>query len=86
MTRETQPADQEVPVRCSPAARVALLLIRLYQFTSPVRPPMCRYHPTCSHYAAQCIQRHGIIAGVALGIRRILRCNPFCSGGYDPAP
>jgi putative membrane protein insertion efficiency factor len=69
-----------VPRRC------ALLCIRAYQATSPLRPALCRYHPTCSEYTAQCIHKHGVFAGIAYGIRRILRCNPFTSGGYDPIP
>lgn len=68
------------------ARRGFILCIRAYQKTAPLRPPMCRYQPSCSEYAAQCIQKHGVFAGVALGIRRILRCNPFTSGGYDPVP
>lgn len=64
----------------------ALLCIRAYQATSVVRPSICRYHPSCSEYTAQCIRKHGVVAGVAYGIRRILRCNPFSPGGYDPIP
>jgi putative membrane protein insertion efficiency factor len=60
--------------------------IRAYQWTAPMRPPICRYQPTCSEYAAQSILTHGVIAGVALGIRRVLRCNPFSPGGFDPVP
>ena len=68
------------------ARRAFVFCIRMYQATSPMRPKMCRYHPTCSEYAAQCILKHGVFAGVALGIRRILRCNPLSVGGYDPVP
>lgn len=66
--------------------QIALLCIRAYQATAPLRPPMCRYSPSCSEYTAQSILKHGLLAGVAFGIRRILRCNPFSPGGYDPIP
>jgi putative membrane protein insertion efficiency factor len=66
--------------------RAAIGCIRLYQKTGPFRPPMCRYQPTCSEYAAQAIQKYGLLAGLALGVRRIVKCNPFTSGGYDPLP
>lgn len=46
----------------------------------------CRYYPTCSSYAIEAIEVHGIIKGSALAFWRILRCNPFCKGGYDPVP
>ncbi len=46
----------------------------------------CRYRPTCSQYTLECINNHGVCIGIALGIWRILRCNPFSKGGYDPAP
>ena len=65
---------------------LALFCIRAYQATAPMRPAMCRYHPSCSEYTAQCIAKHGVFAGVALGCRRILRCNPLSAGGYDPVP
>lgn len=51
-----------------------------------MRPAVCRFHPSCSEYAAQSVLKHGVFVGVALGIRRILRCNPLSSGGYDPIP
>jgi putative membrane protein insertion efficiency factor len=60
--------------------------IRVYQATAPVRPRVCRYVPTCSEYAAQSIRKYGVYTGVALAIRRILRCTPFSPGGYDPVP
>ena len=66
--------------------RGVLFLIRVYQATKPLRPNLCRYEPSCSEYAAQCVQKYGVVRGFALGIRRVLRCNPFSPGGYDPAP
>jgi len=66
--------------------QAALLCIRAYQATAPMRPRMCRYEPSCSEYTAQSILKYGLFKGVAFGIRRILRCNPFSPGGYDPVP
>jgi putative membrane protein insertion efficiency factor len=66
---------------------LALSFIRLYQRgVSPVLPPSCRYEPTCSQYGYEAIARHGIVRGAFLTIGRILRCNPFSKGGYDPVP
>lgn len=66
------------------------LLIRLIEFyrknISPRKIPCCRFTPTCSAYAIEAIQKRGVIVGTALSIWRILRCNPFCKGGYDPVP
>ena len=70
----------------SPLRWLFLVAIRMYQSTSSVRPPTCRYHPTCSEYMAQSLIKHGVYLGLALGIRRILRCNPYSPGGYDPVP
>lgn len=67
--------------------KLALALIRLYQSTiSQVRPPSCRYFPTCSQYTYEAIERFGVVKGVRLGIKRIARCQPFYPGGYDPVP
>jgi len=67
--------------------RVSLLLIRGYQlFISPILGPSCRYHPTCSQYALEAIERFGVIKGGYLSLRRVLRCHPFCKGGLDPVP
>jgi putative membrane protein insertion efficiency factor len=59
--------------------------IRGYQrVISPALPARCKYHPTCSAYAVQAIQRYGILRGSVLAAWRLLRCNPFSHGGYDP--
>ncbi|NLB16311.1 MAG: membrane protein insertion efficiency factor YidD [Clostridiales bacterium] len=61
--------------------------IRLYQkFISPLKPPCCRFTPTCSEYAVNALKEWGFIAGTVLSVWRILRCNPFGRGGYDPVP
>ena len=67
--------------------KLLLLLIRFYQrFISPCFPACCRYYPTCSSYALQAIAEYGAIRGGFLSVKRILRCNPFFKGGYDPVP
>lgn len=59
--------------------------IELYRrMVSPLLPARCKYEPTCSHYAAQAIGRFGILRGLALAIWRLLRCNPWSHGGFDP--
>ena len=60
-------------------------LVRAYQIViSPVLPPSCRFTPTCSEYMIDAIKKYGPIHGIYLGFRRLLRCHPFHSGGYDP--
>jgi len=66
---------------------VFVLLIRGYQLAiSPIFPASCRYYPTCSAYALEAFERHGVIKGIRLTTGRILRCHPFRPGGYDPVP
>ena len=65
--------------------RALLAPIRLYQrFVSPLFPRRCKYHPTCSAYAAEAVREYGALRGTVLAAWRILRCNPFSHGGYDP--
>jgi len=64
-----------------------LLLIRFYQTAiSPYTPAACRYTPTCSHYAAEALKKHGLFRGGWLAIKRISSCHPFGGSGYDPVP
>ncbi len=67
--------------------RLALGLIKLYQNTvSKVLPSVCRFQPTCSQYALEAIKKYGFARGIWLAAKRIVRCNPFSEGGYDPVP
>ena len=98
MPGETQPHDhagpgdpslKDLPLRWNTLPRWPFLaLIRLYQLTlSKTLPPnTCRFHPSCSRYSYQAIYKHGILKGGALAVWRVLRCNPFNPGGYDPVP
>jgi len=64
---------------------LVLDFLRLYKtFLSPFLPPSCRFEPTCSEYAREAVEKYGAIRGTWLGFKRILRCQPFCKGGYDP--
>lgn len=62
-------------------------LVRWYQRSiSPHKTPCCRFTPTCSAYAVEALEKHGAFWGSLLALWRLLRCNPFCKGGYDPVP
>ena len=54
------------------------------RYLSPVLPSACRFEPTCSDYMREAVQRHGVLRGVGMGLKRLLRCHPFCEGGFDP--
>lgn len=67
--------------------QVFLLLIKFYRvFLSPLKPPSCRYIPTCSEYALIAIEKYGALKGGWMAVKRVLRCHPFHKGGYDPVP
>ena len=73
--------------RPSPLAGLLIFFIRIYQVAiSPWLPCRCRFVPTCSCYAVEALKKRGVIAGSILTVYRILRCQPFCRGGYDPVP
>jgi uncharacterized protein len=68
-------------------ARLLILLIRAYQVgVSPFLPPSCRYHPTCSAYGVEAVEKYGAARGSWLTLRRLLRCHPWGGSGYDPVP
>ena len=68
-------------------SRAAVALLRLYKRgISPLLPKSCRFHPTCSEYAMEAIERHGVLRGGWLTVKRLVRCQPFCAGGVDPVP
>ena len=76
------------PMTTSPMSwglSAALGLLRLYKrFVSPLLPPMCRFHPTCSEYGYEALKRHGLVRGSMMTVRRLARCHPFHPGGFDP--
>ena len=64
-----------------------LLIIKVYQtLISPLTPATCRYQPTCSHYAKEAMEKHGLFKGGLLAIKRIFSCHPWGGSGYDPVP
>lgn len=68
-------------------AKLAIALIQLYRYTlSPLLGTRCRFAPSCSCYAAQAIERHGLLKGGLLAAKRLLRCHPFGASGFDPVP
>jgi hypothetical protein len=64
-----------------------IILVKLYKLLiSPLFPPSCRHYPTCSQYAIEALEKHGLFKGSYLAAIRILKCNPFFKGGFDPVP
>lgn len=87
-TPAVEPSLREIPLEWGYLARLpALALIRLYQMSlSRVIGGACRFYPTCSHYAYQAIFKFGLLKGGLMAAWRLLRCQPFVRGGYDPVP
>jgi hypothetical protein len=82
-----EPRLRDIPLTLSTLPRLPVLaLIRAYQMTISRALPAgtCRFHPTCSHYGYQAIAKYGLIKGGAMAAWRVLRCQPFSTGGYDP--
>lgn len=66
---------------------ILINLIKIYRYIlSPLFPPSCRFYPTCSEYSIEAIDKHGVLAGSWLSLKRILKCHPFHRGGFDPVP
>jgi putative membrane protein insertion efficiency factor len=95
MTQEDQPIEvkeprlRDLPFTLRNFPKIVLLgLIRGYQkVVSPALPPdTCRFYPTCSHYAYQAVYKYGAFKGTGMAIWRVLRCNPYNDGGFDPVP
>jgi hypothetical protein len=88
-TTSDEPTLRDIPLTWGNLARLPVLaLIRLYQVTLSRALPQntCRFTPTCSHYGYQAIARYGLLKGGLMAAWRILRCQPFSPGGYDPVP
>jgi putative membrane protein insertion efficiency factor len=67
--------------------KILIAVVKLYKMIiSPLLPPSCRFFPTCSIYCIEALQKHGLLKGAFLAVKRILRCNPFSKGGFDPVP
>jgi putative membrane protein insertion efficiency factor len=82
-----EPRARDLPRSIWNWPRLAVLgLIRLYQasFAKTMPPDTCRFYPSCSHYGYQAVYKYGVLKGGALAVWRVLRCNPFNPGGYDP--
>ncbi len=86
---EVEPRLRDTPLTLQNVPRLlALALIRLYQLTVSRALPsgICRFYPSCSHYSYQAIAKHGLLKGTLMAAWRVLRCQPFSKGGYDPVP
>lgn len=67
-------------------SKLLVKIIRVYQILTATKAPSCKFVPSCSNYAIQAVEKYGILKGLGLAVYRVLRCNPFSKGGYDPVP
>ncbi len=87
MNTETACADSPPAARPGIAARLLLLGVSAYRLVlSPIMGGFCRFEPSCSHYAEEALRRHGALRGLRLTVLRLMRCQPFHAGGFDPVP
>ncbi len=87
--KTSEPRLRDLPFTVWNIPKFILLgMIRLYQIiVSPALPPdTCKFYPSCSHYGYQAIYKYGVLKGTGMAIWRVLRCNPYSSGGFDPVP
>ncbi|HPN83937.1 MAG TPA: membrane protein insertion efficiency factor YidD [Victivallales bacterium] len=77
----------ELRKQFNPVCSLAIFCVKSYKrIISPFLPRMCRYNPSCSEYMAEALEKHGLLKGLAMGVFRIARCNPWCDCGNDPVP
>lgn len=87
MSVETVEQEEAIPLPRGRGARMLILPIVAYRrWISPALPARCRFYPSCSAYALEAISTHGVLRGLRLATWRLLRCQPFNAGGYDPVP
>ena len=79
--------DKESNAASNKVNKFLLILLKGYKkWISPILGPRCRFYPTCSEYMYEAIIKYGLIKGIWMGLKRLLRCNPLFKGGYDPVP
>lgn len=87
MHSRKRPEEEGKQLRLSPGQRVALFVLAAYKsILSPILPSACKFYPTCSMYAKEAVERHGVMKGSWLAAKRLIRCRPFARGGFDPVP